>query len=279
MMLPMALKLTSSKSVEDDGSISVGQSSVTSAVVRVLAAIWPSMLTAKDTETSLKRRLHFNPTVKRKRDEDEDSSSDAPSSFSLSDDEEDDDDDDEGPVTKKLKSDDGSINITEKTNGSKIEKTKISSDSQENRGRRLHPVFVEDYLNCLLCIASDVINYASPEYAAKYVGLVICALDHLLKSSLEERETIRTIAQNPDVVKERVYSAFPWEPLQKCLGDSLTESELVRVLGSRVEECMQAWKKEPLSEHLKRKQNTDCKSESFLELKTSAFNLLSLLGK
>ncbi|XP_064116837.1 nucleolar pre-ribosomal-associated protein 1-like [Macrobrachium nipponense] len=281
MMLPMALKLTSSQSVEDDDCVSAGLASVTAAVVRVLAAIWSSMITVKDTVTCLSNRLLLNPTVKRKRDEDKDGSSDASSS--------DDEDSDEGPALKKLKSGDSSIDTTEKTSESKTKETKTSSDSQENRVKRLQPLFVEDYMNCLLCIATDVINYASPEYAAKYIGLVSCALDHLLKSSLREVETLHTVAQNPDVVKERVYSAFPWEPLQKCLEDTLTESELVRILGSRVEECMQAWKKEPLSEQLKQKQNADCKSESsleqkksalnLLELKTSAFNLLSLLGK
>ncbi|XP_068201084.1 nucleolar pre-ribosomal-associated protein 1 [Palaemon carinicauda] len=275
MMLPVTLKLTSFiKSVEEDSCISIGLSKVTSAIVRILAAVWSSMLTAKDTETSLTRRLNFNPTVKRKRDEEkEDSSSDVSSSLSS-----DEDDDDEGPVPKKLKTDTGSIDKTEKSMES-TDVTKPVCENQESRGRRLHPLFAEEYLNCLLCIASDVIKHAPPECASNYIGLIIKALDHMLKSSSQEKETIRTVAQNPEILKEMVHSSLPWELLQKSLADCLTEDELVRVLGDKAEEHMQMCRKEPLSELLKKTQDTDCNMKSSNVLKKLTFDLLDLLGK
>ena len=187
-----------SRSDKEECLIQSNKPALIAPVVRILASLWQSTVAPKDKMIPLRNRLKITYPLKRKCE------------------------DGNIPAKKKRKGE----NSTTDKEPSKMwaskdpsaekdgtEKCPSQSDIVLNpkigrieRQRKLYPMFVEEYLNCLLHIAPEVLEHATSEVSSQYLVLITKLVESVLEVSSWENDVLHALVLGPEVFKERVSS-------------------------------------------------------------------------
>nr|XP_045624958.1 nucleolar pre-ribosomal-associated protein 1-like [Procambarus clarkii] len=161
----------------------------------------------------------------------------------------------------------------------------ISKEPFERQRKRLPPLFVHEFINCLTLLAPTVIACASPLGTAKHLELIAKSLQYVgtvVEVSNKTRK-LCAVAMAPEIIKQQVYDHISWDLLYDRLRERLSEDDEVRLLGNKVKEMWHKWRSEPLNKHLQKEEKATSADEDREEehhfLKKSVLTLLSTLGK
>ncbi|KAK3893462.1 hypothetical protein Pcinc_002725 [Petrolisthes cinctipes] len=167
--------------------------------------------------------------------------------------------------------------------------------AEKSRTRRLHPLVVHEYLNCLKLLAPSILSISPLATYAQFLNLIADAVNYVdvIATSPVEKLPIRLIAVAPTAVKQQLNEIINWDHLHKQLQGHLTDDEEVLVLKEKAKEKWHEWRSEPLSTHLhktlKPKHSEDSKHQDefsdqdtkkeYDSLKQAVIKLLKILEK
>ncbi|KAK4315095.1 hypothetical protein Pmani_013657 [Petrolisthes manimaculis] len=167
--------------------------------------------------------------------------------------------------------------------------------AEKSRTRRLHPLVVHEYLNCLKLLAPSILSTSPIATYAQFLNLIADAVNYVdvIATSPMEKLSIRLIAVTPTAVKQQLNEIVNWDHLHKQLQGHLTDEEEVLVLREKAKEKLHEWRSEPLSTHLhktlKPKHTKDSKHQDefsdqdtkkeYDSLKQAVIKLLKILEK